>query len=355
MTMNKADEVNHTLQLEAVYYSAPIPRSFATLTALGFVFDRVHFPGVHLPTENFDIKEWQKEIDRISELNLRDPGTRELLWTMRFVAHAKTLEGFCVFDRATDDPLGDDVPQQLARNIFELIHGPPSNDWVPMLNSWHSKAVPGSDEHMTYPGTFHYPGLALMRAAEMGFPLLNDIEGLPIPGATETDFANNAPSLAAFLALQTIMVVLPELPLLRPEDLVEFRDENREPLRAFRRAMLRYAGDWRGKLDQATQKDIEESATFLIQTEIVPVLDELRQSMNQPARRWYERAIDLMRVAPSVTAACFTMGPHAAVAKALTSFAPQFFEELSAQGDKKEALKRSGLYYLLRLEAKTGS
>ena len=37
--------------------------------------------------------------------------------------------------------------------------------------------------------------------------------------------------------------------------------------------------------------------------------------------------------------------------KAITSAAAQFFVEIAARGDKKEALKRSGLTYLLRLKA----
>jgi hypothetical protein len=36
--------------------------------------------------------------------------------------------------------------------------------------------------------------------------------------------------------------------------------------------------------------------------------------------------------------------------KALTTYAAQFFVEVGAHGDKQEALKRSGLYYLLQLE-----
>ena len=35
---------------------------------------------------------------------------------------------------------------------------------------------------------------------------------------------------------------------------------------------------------------------------------------------------------------------------ALTTYAAQFFVEVGAHGDKQDALKRSGLYYLLRLE-----
>jgi hypothetical protein len=48
--------------------------------------------------------------------------------------------------------------------------------------------------------------------------------------------------------------------------------------------------------------------------------------------------------------AYFTGGASAALIKALTAYASQFFVEVAAHGDRQEALKRSGLYYLLQLQ-----
>jgi hypothetical protein len=44
------------------------------------------------------------------------------------------------------------------------------------------------------------------------------------------------------------------------------------------------------------------------------------------------------------------MNPAAIIGAILTNYAPQFFTELSAVGEKQESLKKSGLYYLLQLE-----
>jgi hypothetical protein len=44
------------------------------------------------------------------------------------------------------------------------------------------------------------------------------------------------------------------------------------------------------------------------------------------------------------------MDPTVIFASILSNCLPQFFTELSAIGEKHEALKRSPLYYLLRLE-----
>jgi hypothetical protein len=78
-------------------------------------------------------------------------------------------------------------------------------------------------------------------------------------------------------------------------------------------------------------------------------MDDLRMTMSDPARPWHKRAIDAAKVLPSIAGAYFTGGTSAALIKALTAYASQFFVEVAAHGDRQEALKRSGLYYLLQL------
>lgn len=41
--------LDETLKLEAVYLTGPAPRNLGVLTVLGAVFDKVYFPGVHMP------------------------------------------------------------------------------------------------------------------------------------------------------------------------------------------------------------------------------------------------------------------------------------------------------------------
>jgi hypothetical protein len=66
--------------LEVVYYSAPAPNSLAALTALSFVFDRIHFPGVYVPPPGvIDIEETRKERERIMQQGLRDADTQQLI------------------------------------------------------------------------------------------------------------------------------------------------------------------------------------------------------------------------------------------------------------------------------------
>jgi hypothetical protein len=143
--------------------------------------------------------------------------------------------------------------------------------------------------------------------------------------------------------------VLPPTPILHPTDIMEFRAANTELLRVFRKSMLRYAADLNGKIGGLSQEDFEHKTRFFIETQIVPAMDDLRITMNDHARPWHKRAIDVAKVIPSIAGAYFTGGTSAALIKALTAYASQFFVEVAAHGDRQEALKRSGLYYLLQL------
>ena len=124
---------------------------------------------------------------------------------------------------------------------------------------------------------------------------------------------------------------------------MEFRADNNAALRGFRRSMLRYAGDLNGKVANVPPAEIQAATKFFVDTEIVPALDELRAKMNAPARPWYKRAVDFGRVLPKVVPSFFTMNPSTIIGSILTNYAGEFFTELSAVGEKRESLKKSGL------------
>ncbi len=130
---------------------------------------------------------------------------------------------------------------------------------------------------------------------------------------------------------------------------MEFREANAGLLRGFRKSMFRYAADLNGKISGLSIEDFEHKTRFFIETEIVPAMDDLRNTLNDPARPWHKRAVEAVKVIPSIAGAYFTGGTSAVLIKVLTAYAAQFFVEIAAHGDKQEALKRSGLYYLLQL------
>jgi len=339
--------------LEAVYYASPIPRNLATLTVLGAVFDKVYFPGVYLPKDGFDEVALNQEIQRLEAL----PGARTdyetalLIGVLKMAKHARTLEGFCVFTNMRDDPFkaSDSIPAKMVADIADAIHGPAPKGFIPTFATNNHKGLPGGEEHVTYPGNYHYLAGAILESAKRGVPLINDQVGLPIPGIEQTTPHDEAKILSAVLAIECTKLILPPTPVLRPEDIMEFRAANTALLRGFRKSMLRYAADLNGQISGLSFEDFEHKTRFFIETEIVPAMDDLRMTLNGPARPWRKRAVDAIKVVPSIAGACFTVGPHAALAKALTACASEFFVEVAAHGDKHEALKRSGLYYLLQL------
>lgn len=344
--------VDDALTLDAIYYSAQVPRDLYVLTVLGAVFDKVYFPGVYMPKAGFDQGELDKEIARIEAITSPMRDRDSLLGILHFIRHARTLDGFCVFTGDGERPFdrADAIPQKMVADIYEAIHGPNRPGWTPVFSTNHHKGMPGSDEHVTYPGSYHYLVGALLESAQTGIPLLNDLPGLPIPGLDDAAPTNNAKILSAIVAIECTKLMLPEMPVLSPQDIMEFRAENAKILRAFRRSMLRYAGDLNSQIAGLSRRDFEAKTKFFVQTEIVPVVDELRDIVSSPGRPWYKRAIDFARVIPELGAACLTMEPNALIAKVLATYAGQLFTELSAKGDQRDALKRSGLYYLLRLQ-----
>ena len=60
--------------------------------------------------------------------------------------------------------------------------------------------------------------------------------------------------------------------------------------------------------------------------------------------------MDGVKVTAQVGLGFVTMEPNSAMANALVKYAGMFADELTAEGDHRAALKRSGHFYLLNLE-----
>ncbi|MGA8690991.1 MAG: hypothetical protein WB662_14060, partial [Methyloceanibacter sp.] len=82
-----------------------------------------------------------------------------------------------------------------------------------------------------------------------------------------------------------------------------------------------------------------------------PTLDALNEAMNAPARSWYTRGVQGIRFISAVGGAYMLRGEAAAFTTAISAAASEVFAELQAAGDKREAEKRMGLTYLLRLQS----
>jgi hypothetical protein len=190
--------IDETLKLEVVYLTAPVPRNLGVLTVLGAVFDKVYFPGVHMPKSGYDPKEVEKEILRLEGLQDRSHDTQLLIGAMKLLQRVKTLEGFCEFTADPDDPFlrKDPVPGQLVQAVYDSIHGPPRPGFIPSFRTGHAKGLGDGAETLIYPGDYHYIAGAIIHSGQTGVPLLNDIPGLQIPGMPNVAPVDDAKLLA---------------------------------------------------------------------------------------------------------------------------------------------------------------
>ncbi len=334
-------------RLECVYYSAPIPRNPAVLTVLATVFDKIYFPNVYLPKGDYDKRELDIEIDRILAVYNGNPppDTILLLGVLKFLEHRFILDGICEFTGSKEYQRDDAEADKLVRELYDRIYGPPRADFFPSFDTNHINGLPGGNEEVKYPGSFHYPAGALLFANKHNVPLLNDTASIPVPG-TSMEAKGDATILSSLLAIECVRLILPDLPLLRPGDIVEFRSKNSKYLSAFRRQMLLYSQEINKRITSCSDQELAKEVQFFVETEVARSLSELGDALKTPARSWYERADAILY--PSIAGAYMSQtGPS--LGAALGAIVLPLVSELKAAAERRK-VRRSGLYYLLKLQ-----
>ena len=337
--------------LEAVYYPSPIPSDAYALTLMGLVFDKIHFPHVYLPQTGYDPDLVRKEISRIEELSMpRQYESDAMLSMMLFLPYVKVLDGFCAFTGQSDGfGRKEEGVEDLVKELDLAIYGPHPPDFEPLHFGWHAKGLDAGDESINYPGALYYPAHAVVYAARHGIPLINDHRRIPIPSHREGSYKNDVKVLSAIAAVQCVVMVLPKIKPLMPEELMAMRDELKSYIKPFRRAVLKLAGQLNTAIgEKATTQEVEEAARFLVETEVRPQLLELKDAVENPSKRWYDRAYDLAKQAPELATSYYTMPLSLAIAKALAGVAGVLVNARNEQL-KRDALARSGFYYLLQV------
>ena len=96
-------------------------------------------------------------------------------------------------------------------------------------------------------------------------------------------------------------------------------------------------------------EEVQEYARFLMDTDVYPRLLELKELIEQPSKPWYNRAYDAVKSVPELAMACFTLPPNIALARILSEIAGVLVGVRQEQNSKAESVRRSGLYFLLKL------
>lgn len=338
-------------KLEAVYYPSPVPLDIVSLTPLGLIFDRIHFPDVYLPTDGYDFRATHAERERIKQFGFRDYNSVTLLQAMDLLPVVGHLKTFCEFTGdgrlfgAKKDPRLEKVVQELELLMF----GPAPEGVLRINETCAHKGLPGGEKHFEYPGALFYPARAMIYAHDHGLPLINDQPGIPVPSlGGERSAKNDEKVLSIILASECMRLALPKLKPLHPLELVELREELKPYLGPFRLGLLRLAKQLNAAIDRTSSDgEVREAAEFLVKTEVIPQLAELRSQVERPDKPWYSKAFAAAKYAPTLSAA-YASVPVAMIAAGLTAVCEVLINTAEAQR-RKQNVARSGMYFLLKL------
>jgi len=333
-------------RLECVYYPGPVPKNGAVLMTLCFVFDKIYFPRVYLPKGDYDKNLLNKEIERLKSLETQDYDVKKLIGILRFLEYRLPLDGILEYPSAPDSIFGrsDETESKLARKIYDL-NFPPRENFEPIFEPSSLKSLPESNEGVIHAGEFHYQAGAVIYAAQKGIPLIDDGSWFPLPFRAQ--YKDNAQALAALIAIESMELVLPDLPVLSIQELVDFRQENKKELCAFRAAMLRYTQTINSEISEdMPAEEVARKTKFLVDTEIAPALHDLNRDLQNPNRPWFRRFADGVRISSSVLTGWLTGGLVGQTAA--EGIKEAMLAELEGKGMKRETIRRNGLCYLLK-------
>lgn len=341
--------------LEVVYYSAPAPNSLAALTALSFVFDRIHFPGVYVPPPGvIDIEETRKERERIMQKGLRDADTQQLIGALWTAENIEYLAEFCKFTGKPGFDNTDDGTHPLALCLEELIFGPRDPNIIPIQQGNFVKGLPGGEDRVrsqiSLPFWSNYCANALIYSEKNQIPLVADDPRIPVPGIPNSP-KNDTKLLSAILTIECVKLVLPNLKPLPASELREFRNETAQYVKPFRLAMLRMSKELNAAISSDMKmQEVQASAKALVEASVFPELVELTKVMNDPGKPWYKRVVQLATLGPEIATNFSSLPTSLALAKTLCKIIGTLADLRDEQLEKERKLSRTGLHFLLNLK-----
>lgn len=344
------------VRLEAVYYSSPVIRSLEALTVLGLVFDRIHLPFVSLPDDGFTIDDLEARAKGLIALKPTPmSNTALMVAALQFTQWKEWTKDFLYYPHSQDDiwRAMDNVQQELVREIYDLTF-PQRPGWTPTFDSAHAFGVApgGGGASIAYAGSFHYPAAALTYASEVGLPLINDVPMLGIPRVSPASFKNNASALTSVLAVECVQFMLPQIPLMDITELLDFRDEMKPHVQVFRTNLLRLAKSVNNQITAgAAAEDVSAAARFVVESEIQPLVIEMKAFAESPKRSWHQRLIALGKPLTAMLGGEFwSVPPGMQFYNIARGYAEQAIAARASDREREEVLKRSPMYYLLQVQ-----
>ena len=181
--------------------------------------------------------------------------------------------------------------------------------------------------------------------------LVNDNPGMPVPSLGGATAKDNAKVLAAVLSIESVRIALPNLKPLVPAEIAELRYDTRDYAKPFRLAMLKLTKELNAAITaEASFADIRKHSQFIAQTTVLPELEELRAFLDQPSKSRYRRAVEFVKSLPELVTNFYQMDPLSASGQVLMKLAEILANIHEDQGEKKQVKKKSGYYYLLKIQ-----
>jgi len=347
-------------EFSCVYYPQQYPRSFRSLTILALVFDKVYFPGVWIPNKPVDREAVQTEIDRIiNVLKEKKPlrhtyDTQQMLGLMSFIGPGQTLRDICIFTgRSGYAGTLEEGTEELTMVLEKMVYGPPPPSFTPTPSMGFAKGLPGentADNSVNAPSWLSYPANAVIFSQKYSIPLLNDCPELPVPCVPYSP-KSNAKILSTYLALESLKMVLPKIGPVDPEQLLEIRSDLQDELASFRLKMLELSKELNQAISSSSSwQHIQKNAKFLVETTVIPELENLRRAINDAGKPWHKRLVDLALDAPELIGNFTTMLPPQALIQVFKRIGQEIKEIYDEQIEKKRVLFGNGLSYLMKLQ-----
>lgn len=139
--------------LEAVYYPQIVPSGARALALLALTFDRLHFPGVYIPSRIESPDEARAEIARLKSIPIRDREDLMTLTAAQYSLEGHHLAGFTVFSgKQGHMGLLEPGADELMMVLEEMIYGPPPPNFIPAQPLGFSKHLKGTSSAINGPG-----------------------------------------------------------------------------------------------------------------------------------------------------------------------------------------------------------
>ena len=154
--------------------------------------------------------------------------------------------------------------------------------------------------------------------------------------------------LASVLALESVRLVLPRLRALQPREIAEFRQQTKELVVPFRMEMLKLSRNLNHAISsKPTFGELQREAKFLAETTVLPLLQDLRRTIEDPARPWTRTAVDLGKALPGLVGNLVTGNWPAIPAKLLEVLGGIREDQLN----KETKVRSSGFHYVLEVDS----